>query len=144
RPLPQRLLLHPRPRRSSVRRRVYRRRRAHELQPRQRHEVHLARRPQERHRGSAQSGVVHPSRDRADAERAEMNIITPYARIMDVSDAAAGIALLKKIEWCGRVSHRSEDAATDDSYDRFLRAVVIGHGDWSIVEHASATVDFYV
>jgi thymidylate synthase (FAD) len=73
-----------------------------------------------------------------------MNIVTPYARLMDVPDEAAGIALLKKIEWCGRISHRSEDAQSEDSWTRFLNAVVIGHGDWSIVEHASASVDFYV
>jgi thymidylate synthase (FAD) len=55
-----------------------------------------------------------------------------------------GIRLLRKIEWCGRISHRSEDQRTNISYDRFIRAVVIGHGDWSITEHASATVDFLV
>lgn len=73
-----------------------------------------------------------------------MNIIKPYAQIMDVRDREAGIALLKKIEWCGRISHRSEEAQTDDSWEKFLRAVVIQHGDWSIVEHASVTADFYV
>lgn len=73
-----------------------------------------------------------------------MNIVTPYARLLGVPDREAGIALLKKIEWCGRVSHRSEDAQSDTSWDRFLRAVVLGHGDWSIVEHAVVTVDAIV
>jgi thymidylate synthase (FAD) len=73
-----------------------------------------------------------------------MNIVVPYARLMDVADLHDGIRLLKKIEWCGRISHRSEDAQTDDSWDRFIRTVVLGHGDWSIVEHASATVDMLV
>ena len=70
-----------------------------------------------------------------------MNIIEPYAKIVEPCD---GIELLRRIEWAGRISHRSEDAATADSYGRFLRAVVIGHGDWSIVEHASASVDMTV
>lgn len=70
-----------------------------------------------------------------------MNLVEPYARMLGVPDVTAGIALLKHIEWAGRISHRSEDAQTDDSYARFLRAVVLGKGDWSIVEHASVTVD---
>lgn len=70
-----------------------------------------------------------------------MNLVEPYARLMDVPDLQAGVQLLRKIEWCGRISHRSEEAQTDDSWARFLRAVVVGKGDWSIVEHASATVD---
>lgn len=70
-----------------------------------------------------------------------MNLVEPYARLMDVPDRQAGVQLLRKIEWCGRISHRSEEAQTDDSWARFLRAVVVGKGDWSIVEHASATVD---
>jgi thymidylate synthase (FAD) len=72
-----------------------------------------------------------------------VNIVTPYARIMGLPDSG-GIDLLRKIEAIGRVSHRSEDAQTTDSYDRFIRAVVIGHGDWSITEHASVTVEALV
>lgn len=73
-----------------------------------------------------------------------MNIVKPYATLMDVPDRDAGIALLKKIEWCGRISHRSEEAQTGETWERFIRTVVLQHGDWSIVEHASATVDFLV
>jgi thymidylate synthase (FAD) len=51
---------------------------------------------------------------------------------------------LRFIEWCGRISHRSEEAQTEDSWERFIKAVVLEHGDWSIVEHASASVDFLV
>jgi len=75
--------------------------------------------------------------------RERMQTITAHARLMDVPDEKAGISLLKKIEWCGRISHRSEESQTEDSWRRFIPAVVIQHGDWSIVEHASATVDFY-
>ena len=73
-----------------------------------------------------------------------LKTIDPYARIMDVPDRKVGIALLQKIEWCGRISHRSEDALTEASWERFLRAVVLGKGDWSIVEHACVSVDAIV
>lgn len=73
-----------------------------------------------------------------------MNIVEPYARLLDIRDRQDGITLLEKIEWCGRISHRSEDAQTETSWERFLRAVVLGKGDWSIVEHAVVTVDAVV
>jgi thymidylate synthase (FAD) len=73
-----------------------------------------------------------------------MNIVQPYARLVDLPDREAGVKLLRKIEWCGRISHRSEEAQTEDSWERFITGVVLGHGDWSIVEHASATVDMTV
>lgn len=73
-----------------------------------------------------------------------MDTIQPYARLTDVLNENDGIRLLRKIEWAARVSHRSEDAQTDVSYERFLRAVVLQKGDWSVVEHASATVDAVV
>ena len=80
-----------------------------------------------------------------------MNIIKPYARMLPLIGSALGffsaddgLCLLKHIEWCARISHRSEDAVTPDSYDRLLRSVVLQHGDWSVVEHASVSVDFYV
>lgn len=73
-----------------------------------------------------------------------MEIIEPYAKMVDVPDVKYGIALLKKIEFCGRISHRSEDAQTETSWERFIRSVVLSHGDWSIVEHASVTVDAVV
>ena len=77
-------------------------------------------------------------------EGARMNLVTPYARMMDVPDREAGIALLKKVEWCARISHRSEDAQTEESWERFLTSVILGHGDWSVTEHASVTVDAVV
>jgi thymidylate synthase (FAD) len=43
-----------------------------------------------------------------------------------------------------RISHGSEEAQTAISYDRFLRNVVLSKGDWSVVEHASLTVIFFV
>src|SRR3989304_1292626 len=80
----------------------------------------------------------------------KMKIIKPYARIMaeDLLDysfhISDGINLLKKCEYAARVSHRSEDKITEDSYDKFLRFVVMEHGDFSVVEHASVTVEAVV
>ena len=82
-----------------------------------------------------------------------MNIVEPYAKLIRFGDELGlvcpferehGIALLKRIEWCGRISHRSEESQGGDSWERFIRAVVLGHGDWSIVEHAVASVDMLV
>lgn len=67
-----------------------------------------------------------------------------YPPDLDHFTKGMGICLLKRIEWCARISHRSEDAVTEDSYDRFLRSVVLQHGDWSVTEHASVSVEFYV
>lgn len=55
-----------------------------------------------------------------------------------------GVSLLKHVEWCSRISHRSEEAVTSDSWRRILKSVVIDHGDWSVTEHASVSVDAYV
>lgn len=81
-----------------------------------------------------------------------MQIVEPYAKLIssvkyhlergEAFSHEEGLDLLKKIEWSGRISHRSEDAQTRDSWNKFLRAVVLGHGDWSIVEHASVSVDW--
>ena len=84
-----------------------------------------------------------------------MNIVKPYAKLIPPAgpwqnltesefSRFHGIDLLQRIEWAGRISHRSEDAQTADSWKRFIEAVVIGHGDWSIVEHASVSVNMYV
>lgn len=78
-----------------------------------------------------------------------MNIVKPYARLLTINGQEEcslenGIKALRHIEFCGRVSHRSEEAQTAQSWDKFIRSVVLGHGDWSIVEHASATVDALV
>lgn len=51
----------------------------------------------------------------------------------------AGEHLLRWVERNARISHRSEDKQTWDSWRRFIQAVVIEHGDWSTAEHASVT-----
>jgi thymidylate synthase (FAD) len=61
---------------------------------------------------------------------------TPYQDGLLRSD---GICLLRFIELQARISHRSEEKRTKDSWERFIPAVVGQHGDWSVTEHASIT-----
>jgi len=68
-----------------------------------------------------------------------MKIVLPYAKIHQAPENPLPI-----IEAAGRISHRSEEAQTSESWDRFIRTVVIQHGDWSIVEHVSVSVDMLV
>ena len=70
-----------------------------------------------------------------------MKIVKPYAKIMEPELLAGALA---HIEYAARASHRSEDGQTDESAERFIRAVVLQHGDWSVVEHVSASVEFLV
>jgi len=70
-----------------------------------------------------------------------MKIVRPYARLIDSPVDASPLA---KIERCGRVSHRTEESQTQESWRGFLQRVVLQHGDWSIVEHVSASVDMVV
>jgi thymidylate synthase (FAD) len=60
----------------------------------------------------------------------------PFRSHMNVED---GIRLLQFIETQARISHRSEDKQTEDSWKRFIPAVVLQHGDWSVTEHVSVT-----
>lgn len=73
-------------------------------------------------------------------------MLPPAGNFLDSDDftPADGINLLEHIEWCARISHRSEDAVTNESWKRIIQAVVLDHGDWSVVEHASVSVDAYV
>ena len=82
-----------------------------------------------------------------------MKIIRPYAKlIVPWADESKnefliqekGTLALQFIEWCARISHRAEDKQTIDSYKRFIQNVVIEHGDWSVVEHVSVSVDAVV
>ena len=76
-----------------------------------------------------------------------MRIIEPSAEVLTPFGPLTpevGVRMLQFIEKLARISHRSEDRQTDTSWEKFIEAVVIGHGDWSVVEHASATVIFRV
>ena len=79
-----------------------------------------------------------------------MEVIQPSAKMVGLVEPTSlftehdGIALLKRVEYFGRISHRSEEAQTEDSWERFITSVVFSHGDWSITEHASVTVNAIV
>jgi len=67
-------------------------------------------------------------------------IVEPYAKLI-VSDSQNA---LQYIEAAARISHASEDKQTDTSAEKFLRAVVLDHGDWSVIEHVTVSVEFFV
>lgn len=76
-----------------------------------------------------------------------MKIIEPTFRIetpWGPLTEDVGQKLLVFIERQARISHRSEDLQTEGSWQRFIDAVVIQHGDWSVVEHAALTVVFRI
>lgn len=76
-----------------------------------------------------------------------MKIISPSFKLYTYDGLLTqetGIKLLRWVEFNARISHRSEDAQTPDSWQKFLSAVVIGHGDWSVTEHAHVTAIFRV
>lgn len=65
-------------------------------------------------------------------------ISNPYSDKLTRQD---GITMLRFIERRARISHRSETKQTESSWKGFLAAVVMQHGDWSVTEHATVTVD---
>lgn len=69
-----------------------------------------------------------------------MKIVRPYAKIME-PELLTGA--LTRVEYAARISHRSEEE-TSTNTEKFIRAVVLQHGDWSVVEHVSASVEFLV
>lgn len=73
-----------------------------------------------------------------------MKIIEPSAYLQTPENAGVGLACLRKIETLARISHRSESRQDETSWEPFLREHVLKHGDWSVTEHASATVIFRV
>ena len=71
----------------------------------------------------------------------KIEIIKPYAKMLKITTREQGIELLKEVESHGRISHRSEGKQTDDSWYRFIQAVVINRGDWSICQHNHVTAE---
>lgn len=69
-----------------------------------------------------------------------MKIIKPSVEIIDELNQDA---ILKKIEMCARVCYKSEDKATDESAEKFIRSI-IKRGHESVLEHVSFTVRFVV
>src|ERR1039458_2813756 len=77
-----------------------------------------------------------------------MKIISPYMRMLtsgrsELVATLGNLDALHLVNWCARISHRAEDAENQD-VERFLRSVVLQHGDWSVTEHVSISVDAYV
>jgi len=73
-----------------------------------------------------------------------MKIIEPSFEVLRPRDKEEGINQLRFIEQMARISHRSEELQTDNSWERFIKFVVMTKGDWSVVEHAYSTVVFRV
>lgn len=72
-----------------------------------------------------------------------MELIAPSVTRVDITnnlDIPLNIALMKKIERCGRIAYRSEDKITDDSYIRFIKGIV-KRGHYSVLEHSRITLD---
>lgn len=63
------------------------------------------------------------------------SLTTPFGPLIP----ELGIQLLRFIESQARISHRSEAAQTEDSWRKFIQSVVMEHGDFSVIEHASVT-----
>ncbi len=73
-----------------------------------------------------------------------MKVIDPSFELQRPANLEEGIKQLQYIEQMARISHRSEEKQTEDTWKRFIQAVVMDHGDWSVVEHSYATVKFRV
>lgn len=81
-----------------------------------------------------------------------MIIVQPYAKLLAFTEdgerrdftLADGVGLLRRIEWFARKSHQSEDRMSAVSWERFVQFVVMEKGDWSVVEHATVSVDMLV
>jgi len=65
-----------------------------------------------------------------------MKIVKPSAKLLSITPHAE-----KLIEYCGRKAHKSEDKITQNSYISFIQKL-IAWGHESVLEHASATIEF--
>lgn len=72
------------------------------------------------------------------------NFIESSASLLSPATPAEGEALVRRIEESARISHRSEDQATEGSWRRFVTFVVLERGDWSVTEHVSASAIFRI
>lgn len=52
--------------------------------------------------------------------------------------------MLELAEYCARISHRSEDRITHGSAQKLLQFIVMGKGDFSVIEHSMMVVEFLV
>lgn len=65
-----------------------------------------------------------------------MKVIDPGFEILDRLD---GMEMIRKLELCGRVCYKSENAITEESAKRFLQNI-IKSGHESVLEHEKITV----
>jgi thymidylate synthase (FAD) len=72
-----------------------------------------------------------------------MKIVKPYYKILTPLEDAFK-AMLEHCEYCARISHRSEDRITHGSAQKLLEFIVMGKGDFSVIEHSMMTVEFLV
>ena len=73
-----------------------------------------------------------------------MNLTKPSInRILLENDLPTNVAIMRKIERCGRIAYRSEGNITDDSYIRFINNLV-KRGHTSVLEHGRIVVDMEV
>lgn len=70
-----------------------------------------------------------------------MRIVEPFTRI--IKTGPTGIEACRILERAGRISWKSEDKISDESYAPFLR-FIIGKGHESVLEHVGASVLFVV
>lgn len=73
-----------------------------------------------------------------------MKIVPATFELINPSNRYYGEKDLRFIEYMARISHRSEETQTQDSWKTFIQFVVKNKGDWSVAEHAYATVEFKV
>ena len=66
-----------------------------------------------------------------------MKVIKPSWRIAALTEAEP-VRLMKHLEAMGRICYQSDDAITDNSYDKFLRGI-IKRGHEAVLEHATVT-----
>lgn len=72
-----------------------------------------------------------------------MKIVAPYTKIIKPTLLNSCLSM---IEEAARISHRSEDDFEDNNTEKtekFIRAVVLKHGDWSVTEHVCASIEFF-
>jgi thymidylate synthase (FAD) len=69
-----------------------------------------------------------------------MRVIAPSFEILDLTCREDGVKLLRRVEYLARISHRSEEKQTADSWERVLQSAVMQKGDWSVTEHCTVTV----
>lgn len=84
-----------------------------------------------------------------------MKIVRPYAKLRQPISGPNGPGdgptwdrwfevLLDHVEYCARISHRSEDRITHGSAEKLLKFIVMEKGDFSVIEHSMVTVEFLV